>query len=54
MTNSNYPDDIRDYDHDPRSPFYEGPQDEEEADALKEAEEMAGDAEYDRRRDEET
>lgn len=28
----NYPDDIRQYDHDPRSPFYEEPKPELEAD----------------------
>lgn len=31
---SNYPDDIRCYDHDPRSPFYENPAEEAEEDAL--------------------
>lgn len=27
---SNYPDDIRNYDHDPRSPFYDGPDDDQD------------------------
>jgi hypothetical protein len=46
----NYPDDIRSYDNDPRSPFY----DEEKhanSEARKEAEEIEADNEYDRRRD---
>ena len=47
----NYPDDIRRYDNDPRSPFY----DEDshlKAKAKKEAEEGWADMEYDRLRDE--
>ena len=46
----NYPDDIRSYDNDPRSPFYEEPEDSDEA---LEAAEVRADMEYDRRRDEE-
>ena len=33
---SNYPDDIRSYDNDPRSPFYNGPDDEAQAEAARE------------------
>ena len=51
MNNSNYPDDIRSYDNDPRSPFYEEV-DEEQAEALREAAEYAADMEYDRLKDE--
>ena len=49
---NNYPDDIRSYDDDPRSPFYEEPLSDEEAENRRDAEEYAADMEYDRLRDE--
>lgn len=49
----NYPDDIRQYDHDPRSPFYKGDVTEEAAQDAQDALDAAGDAAYDRKRDQE-
>ena len=43
MRDDNYPDDIRQYDSDPRSPFYEEP-DEDEAERRQEYEEAKAEA----------
>lgn len=50
---NNYPDDIRSWDWHPDSPFYQGPADQEEADALQEAADLEADAAYERMREQE-
>ena len=53
MNNSNYPDDIHNYDDDPRSPEYIEPLSEEELEAKNAAEEDYGDYLYDQKIDKE-